>query len=304
MWCKVLSRMRWNPVPSQKQQRFLLDLEGPDCHNWVPTSGLQAKPTTSQKAVSHSVKMYLKAEVGKSRRWNDFKDEYVCDMSLLWVVVAVFSVFVLSCKLILECQKKEFWEEHTIREEARKMERACIFKLYENQILNKNICIYMIYIYLFSYIFKQQSYVDINTMYQEIPINTAWRWMYTYSYYTYHPNVSSRSPALFIVVFSKVGCVMPCFHFLTPHHHQNQRSWHSWLYGQEASYRAYTYDCCMQMCTLWTNAATEGQQSLVFGCFVIETFSYWLSVLSNCWPWYRRPMSYLKSDFNTINNSF
>ena len=30
-----------------------------------------------------------------------------------------------------------------------------------------------IYIYLFSYIFKQQSYVDINTMYQEIPINTA-----------------------------------------------------------------------------------------------------------------------------------
>ena len=80
-------------------------------------------------------------------------------MSLLWVVVAVFSVFVLSCKLILECQKKEFWEEHTIREEARKMERACIFKLYENQILNKNICIYMIYIYIFIFIYFQTTII-------------------------------------------------------------------------------------------------------------------------------------------------
>ena len=33
------------------------------------------------------------------------------------------------------------------------MERACIFKLYENQILNKNICIYMIYIYIYLFIF-------------------------------------------------------------------------------------------------------------------------------------------------------
>ena len=41
------------------------------------------------------------------------------------------------------------------------MERACIFKLYENQILNKNICIYIydIYIYLFLYVCIHQENV-------------------------------------------------------------------------------------------------------------------------------------------------